>query len=37
MDIPASVVQLHPNCEILLDADAGALIAEQARKRGFNF
>ena len=36
-DIPASVVQLHPNCEILLDADAGALIAEQARKRGFNF
>jgi glucosamine-6-phosphate deaminase len=36
-DIPASVVQLHPNCEILLDADAGALIAEQARIRGFNF
>ena len=26
-DIPASVVQLHPNCEILLDADAGARIA----------
>jgi glucosamine-6-phosphate deaminase len=25
-DIPASVVQLHPNCEILLDAAAGALI-----------
>ena len=23
-DIPASVVQLHPNCEILLDAAAGA-------------
>src|SRR5277367_4386877 len=36
-DIPASVVQLHPNCEILLDADAGARIAEQARKRGFNW
>ena len=26
-DIPASVVQLHPNCEILLDAAAGARIA----------
>src|ERR1700732_1748749 len=25
-DIPASVVQLHPNCEILLDAAAGARI-----------
>ncbi len=25
-DIPASVVQLHPNCEILLDADAAAKI-----------
>src|SRR5882672_822489 len=25
--IPASVVQLHPNCEILLDADAAARIA----------
>jgi glucosamine-6-phosphate deaminase len=36
-DIPASVVQLHPNCEILLDADAGALIAKEAGKRGFNF
>jgi glucosamine-6-phosphate deaminase len=36
-DIPASVVQIHPNCEILLDADAGALIAQQARKRGFNW
>ena len=22
-DIPASVVQLHPNCEILVDAEAG--------------
>ena len=28
-DIPASIVQLHPNCEILLDADAGALIADR--------
>ena len=26
IDIPASVVQLHPNCEILLDAAAGAKI-----------
>jgi glucosamine-6-phosphate deaminase len=26
-DIPASVVQLHPNCEILLDAAAGERIA----------
>lgn len=24
IDIPASVVQLHPHCEILLDADAGS-------------
>lgn len=30
-DIPASVLQLHPNCEILLDAEAGALIAEGLR------
>jgi glucosamine-6-phosphate deaminase len=36
-DIPASVVQLHPNCEILLDADAGALIADYAKERGYNF
>lgn len=35
--IPASVVQLHPNCEILLDAEAGALIYERAKARGFNF
>ncbi len=27
IDIPASVVQLHPNCEILLDDAAGAKIA----------
>ena len=26
-DIPASVVQLHPNCEILVDAAAGSRIA----------
>ncbi len=36
-DIPASVVQLHPNCEILLDAEAGALIADYAKGRGYNF
>jgi len=36
-DIPASVVQLHPNCEILLDAEAAAGIAEYAEKRGFRF
>ncbi|HEY0176621.1 MAG TPA: 6-phosphogluconolactonase, partial [Pedobacter sp.] len=36
-DIPASVVQLHPNCEILLDADAGAEIAAYAKERGYNF
>src|ERR1700733_4043920 len=30
-DIPASVVQLHPNCEILLDADAGARIADYVK------
>lgn len=27
-DIPASVVQMHPNCEILLDADAASEIME---------
>jgi glucosamine-6-phosphate deaminase len=36
-NIPASVVQLHPNCEILLDADAGAGIADYAKERGYNF
>jgi glucosamine-6-phosphate deaminase len=35
--IPASVVQLHPNCEILLDADAGALIADYAKERNYNW
>lgn len=32
-DIPASVVQLHPNCEILVDEAAGARIAERAAAR----
>jgi len=36
-DIPASVVQLHPNCEILVDADAGARIAKYAEKRGWSW
>lgn len=31
-DIPASVVQLHPDCEVLLDAEAGAGIAEFYKK-----
>ena len=30
-DIPASVVQLHPNCEILLDAAAGAKLVGRAK------
>jgi len=34
-DIPASVLQLHPDCEVLLDAAAGARIAERAAARGF--
>jgi glucosamine-6-phosphate deaminase len=37
IDIPASVVQLHPNCEILLDADAGALVADYAKERAYNW
>jgi len=36
-DIPASVVQLHPNCEILLDADAAARIVERVKERGYSF
>lgn len=36
-DIPASVLQLHPNCEILLDADAGARIAARAAERGWEW
>ena len=27
-DIPASVLQLHPNCTFLLDADAGRYVAD---------
>lgn len=33
-DIPASVVQLHPNCEILLDASAAERIAGRIGARG---
>ena len=36
-DLPASVVQLHPNVEILVDADAGSLIAERAAARGWEW
>lgn len=36
-DIPASVMQLHPHCEILLDAAAGARIAEHAAERGWEW
>ncbi|HXB07136.1 MAG TPA: glucosamine-6-phosphate deaminase [Puia sp.] len=36
-DIPASIVQLHPNCEILLDAAAGSRIEKRARERGFEW
>jgi glucosamine-6-phosphate deaminase len=36
-DFPASVVQLHPNVEILVDASAGALIAERAAARGWEW
>ena len=32
--IPASVVQLHPNCEILLDAAAGIHIEQWRKERG---
>ena len=27
-DIPASVLQLHPNCEFLLDADAARYVKD---------
>lgn len=33
IDIPASIVQMHPNCEILLDAAAGAGIPQWAREK----
>ena len=36
-DIPASVMQLHPDCEILLDAAAGARIAARAAERGWEW
>jgi glucosamine-6-phosphate deaminase len=36
IDIPASIVQMHPNCEILLDADAGKGIPEWARAKYSN-
>ncbi len=32
-DIPASVLQLHPNCEVLVDAEAGARIVGRAGER----
>jgi len=31
-DVPASVVQLHPNCEILLDANAGARVVRALKQ-----
>ena len=36
-DIPASILQVHPNCEILLDAAAGSRIEKRARERGFEW
>jgi glucosamine-6-phosphate deaminase len=30
-DIPASILQLHPNCEILLDTSAASLIADKIK------
>jgi glucosamine-6-phosphate deaminase len=32
-DIPASVIQLHPNCEVLLDAAAASLIMNKIDKK----
>ena len=32
-DVPASVVQLHPNCEILMDADAASKLDESFLRR----
>lgn len=29
-DVPASILKLHPNCEFLLDPEAGALVGELA-------
>lgn len=36
-DIPASIMQVHPHCEILLDAAAGARIADRAAARGWEW
>ena len=33
-DIPASVLQLHPNCTFLLDAEAGKYVADLAQRDG---
>ena len=33
IDIPASVVQLHPNCEILMDADAASRLEPSFLKK----
>lgn len=33
-DVPASVVQLHPFCEVLLDAEAAGRIEGRVRERG---
>ena len=35
-EVPASVVQLHPNCEILLDAAAGTQIEQHLRLKQSN-
>jgi glucosamine-6-phosphate deaminase len=32
-DIPASIVQMHPNCEVLLDAAAASRIADRVRNK----
>jgi len=32
-DVPASIVQLHPNCEILMDADAASMLNASFLKR----
>ena len=36
-DIPASIVQLHPDCEILLDAAAAERIERRAREKGLEW
>jgi glucosamine-6-phosphate deaminase len=35
-DIPASVLQLHPNCEFLLDAEAARKLSETTGPSGGN-